>query len=62
MYQFAVLSMLRAKYDSFSGILTVVEIIKLQDTQCIVTNSRPAWTRSSAAYCRWPCFDRRVGL
>ena len=21
-----------------------------------------AWTRSSAAYCRWPCFGRRVGL
>ena len=24
--------------------------------------SRPAWTWSSAAYCRWPCFGRRVGL
>ena len=24
--------------------------------------SRPAWTRSSAACCRWPCFGRRVGL
>ena len=24
--------------------------------------SRPAWTGSSAAYCRWPCFSRRVGL
>jgi len=24
--------------------------------------SRPAWTRSCAAYCRWPCFGRRVGL
>ena len=24
--------------------------------------SRPAWTRSSTACCRWPCFDRRVGL
>ena len=24
--------------------------------------SRPAWTRSCAAYCRWPCFSRRVGL
>ena len=23
---------------------------------------RPAWTRSSAACCRWPCFSRRVGL
>ena len=22
----------------------------------------PAWTRSSTAYCRWPCFGRRVGL
>ena len=25
-------------------------------------NSRPAWTRSCAACCRWPCFSRRVGL
>jgi len=24
--------------------------------------SRPAWTRSSTAYCRWPCFGRGVGL
>ena len=24
--------------------------------------SRPAWTRSSTAYCRWPCLGRRVGL
>ena len=24
--------------------------------------SRPAWTRSSTAYCRWPCFGRRVGI
>ena len=24
--------------------------------------SRPAWTRSCAAYCRWLCFGRRVGL
>ena len=24
--------------------------------------SRPTWTRSSAACCRWPCFGRRVGL
>jgi len=24
--------------------------------------SRPTWTRSSTAYCRWPCFGRRVGL
>ena len=24
--------------------------------------SRPAWTRSSTACCRWPCFNRRVGL
>ena len=24
--------------------------------------SRPAWTRSCAAYCRWPCFSRGVGL
>ena len=24
--------------------------------------SRPAWTRSSAACCRCPCFGRRVGL
>ena len=24
--------------------------------------SRPAWTRSSTTYCRWPCFGRRVGL
>jgi len=24
--------------------------------------SRPAWTRSCAAYCRWPCFGRRVEL
>ena len=24
--------------------------------------SRPAWTRSSTACCRWPCFDRRFGL
>ena len=24
--------------------------------------SRPAWTGSSAAYCRWPCFCSRVGL
>ena len=23
---------------------------------------RPAWTRSCAACCRWPCFGRRVGL
>ena len=22
----------------------------------------PAWTRSCAACCRWPCFGRRVGL
>ena len=22
----------------------------------------PAWTRSCAAYCRWPCFSRGVGL
>jgi len=22
----------------------------------------PAWTRSSAASCRWPCFGGRVGL
>ena len=25
-------------------------------------HSRPAWTRSSAACCRWPCFSRGVGL
>ena len=24
--------------------------------------SRPAWTRSSTTYCRWPCFGRRGGL
>ena len=24
--------------------------------------SRPAWTRSSTTYCRWPCFGRRFGL
>ena len=24
--------------------------------------SRPAWTRSCAACCRWPCCGRRVGL
>ena len=24
--------------------------------------SRPAWTRSSTTYCRWPCFGREVGL
>jgi len=24
--------------------------------------SRPAWTRSCAACCRWPCFGRAVGL
>jgi len=24
--------------------------------------SRPTWTRSCAACCRWPCFSRRVGL
>ena len=24
--------------------------------------SRPAWTWSCAACCRWPCFGRRVGL
>ena len=24
--------------------------------------SSPAWTRSCAACCRWPCFSRRVGL
>jgi len=24
--------------------------------------SRPAWTRSCAACCRWPCFGRGVGL
>jgi len=24
--------------------------------------SRPAWTRSSAACCRWPCFGRGIGL
>ena len=24
--------------------------------------SRPAWTRSCAACCRWPCLGRRVGL
>ena len=24
--------------------------------------SRPVWTRSCAACCRWPCFGRRVGL
>ena len=24
--------------------------------------SRPAWTSSSAACCRWPCFGGRVGL
>ena len=24
--------------------------------------SRPAWTRSCAAYCRWPCFGKGVGL
>ena len=25
-------------------------------------SSRPAWTRSCAACCRWPCFGRGVGL
>ena len=25
-------------------------------------HSRPAWTRSCAACCRWPCFGREVGL
>jgi len=25
-------------------------------------DSRPAWTRSSTSYCRWPWFGRRVGL
>ena len=24
--------------------------------------SRPTWTRSCAACCRWPCFDKGVGL
>ena len=24
--------------------------------------SRPPWTRSSTAYCRWPCFSRRIWL
>ena len=24
--------------------------------------SKPAWTRSCAACCRWPCFSREVGL
>ena len=24
--------------------------------------SRPAWTRSCAACCRWPCFGRGIGL
>ena len=24
--------------------------------------SRPAWTRSCSAYCRWPCFGTGVGL
>ena len=24
-------------------------------------SSRPAWTRSCAPCCRWPCFDRGVG-
>ena len=24
--------------------------------------SRPAWTRSCAVCCRWPCFSRRIGL
>jgi len=24
--------------------------------------SRPAWTGSCAACCRWPCFGRGVGL
>ena len=24
--------------------------------------SRPTWTRSCAAYCRWPCLGRGVGL
>ena len=24
--------------------------------------SRPAWTRSCAAYCRWSCFGRGIGL
>lgn len=42
MYQFAVLSMLQAKYDNFSGILTVLEIMrKLRGTQCTVMNSLP---------------------
>lgn len=42
MYQFAGISMLQAKYDNFSGILTVLEIIrKLQDMQCTVMNSLP---------------------
>ena len=26
------------------------------------SSSRPAWTRSCAACCRWPCFGARVGL
>jgi len=25
-------------------------------------NNLPTWTRSFTAYCRWPCFSRRVGL
>lgn len=40
-YQFADLSMLQAKYDNFSRILIVLEIIKLQNIQCTVMNSMP---------------------
>ena len=29
---------------------------------CLWRYSRPSWTRSCAACCRWPCFGRRVGL
>ena len=32
------------------------------DLRSELSSDVPAWTRSSAACCRWPCFSRRLGL
>ena len=34
----------------------------LTGLEATLVGARPAWTRSCAACCRWPCFSRGVGL
>jgi len=44
------------------GATSLSEVLSFQMSLLLWRYSRPAWTRSCAACCRWPCFGRRVGL